>query len=127
MLGLGIWEIVIILLTALVVLGPDKLPQAARQLARMLGELRRVSDDVRRNFDDVIAEPQDPNRHDAPRPLPAGAQAAHSGATPSLEQAGDAAQSIGHTPHDGAQAAQAGAQTAQLGHRDAAPTAEQTS
>lgn len=60
MFGLGIWEIVVILTVALLVLGPDKLPQVARQLARLLGEVRKFSDDVRRQVDDVIAEPQPP-------------------------------------------------------------------
>lgn len=115
MLGLGIWEIAIILVTALIVLGPEKLPQTARQLARMLGELRRVSDEVRRNFDDVIAEPVDAKRPDAPRPLPAGAQAAHSEAAPPAGQVRTVAQSAAP---DVAHAARAGAEVACSGaHR----------
>lgn len=61
MFGLGIWEIVVILAVALLVLGPDKLPQVARQLARLLGEVRHFSDEIRRQVDDVMAEP-DPHR-----------------------------------------------------------------
>lgn len=118
MLGLGIWEIIIILVTALVVLGPEKLPQTARHLARLLGELRRVSDEVRRNFDEVVAEPVDPHRHDAPRPLPAGAQAAQSGAAPADAELAQAAQptadDAGHAADTSAQAARAGAYMAQV-------------
>ncbi len=53
MFGLGAWEVVVILLLALIVLGPEKLPEVARKLAKFTGELRRVSDDVRRNFDEA--------------------------------------------------------------------------
>lgn len=73
MLGLGLWEIVIVCITALIVLGPEKLPQVARQTARLLGQVRRMSDEVRRNFDDVMAEPLDNSPYDAPRQAPQGA------------------------------------------------------
>jgi Tat protein translocase TatB subunit len=76
MFGLGVWEIILILVTALVVLGPQKLPQVARQLARLLGELKRISEDVRRNVDEVLAEPDEAP---APHGPVAGADAAASG------------------------------------------------
>ena len=56
MFGLGAGEIVVILLLGLIVLGPQKLPGLMKQVARMMGELRRVSDDMRRNFDEVTRE-----------------------------------------------------------------------
>jgi sec-independent protein translocase protein TatB len=58
MFGLGALEIIVILVLALIVLGPQKLPVVARQLARYLGELRRVADDVRRNFDEATRDDQ---------------------------------------------------------------------
>jgi sec-independent protein translocase protein TatB len=56
MFGLGAMEVVVILMLALIVLGPQKLPVVARQLARYLGELRRVADEVRRNFDEATRD-----------------------------------------------------------------------
>jgi len=47
MFGLGIAEILVILVVALIVLGPEKLPDTARQLGRMTAELRRAFDDLR--------------------------------------------------------------------------------
>ena len=47
MLGVGILELLMILLVALLVLGPDQLPKVARTLAKMLFELRQVSEDLR--------------------------------------------------------------------------------
>jgi len=47
MFGLGIAEITVILLVALLVLGPKRLPDAARSLGRSLAEFRRASNDIR--------------------------------------------------------------------------------
>lgn len=125
MLGLGVWEIVLILITALVVLGPDKLPQAARQLARLLGEVRRVSDEVRRNFDDVMAEPADTRRVDAPRPLPQGAHAAdavQAAAAPDAPMPIEPPRTAQHAVDKGAEAADVGAH-----HGGTAPVSTPTS
>src|SRR5579864_5696000 len=50
----------VVLIVALIVLGPDKLPDAARSIARVIGELRRMSSglqaEVRETFGD-FAEP----------------------------------------------------------------------
>lgn len=58
MFGLGFTEILVIFVVALLVLGPEKLPQMARQLAKTLGELRRTADEIRRNFDEAGIEPE---------------------------------------------------------------------
>ncbi len=47
MFGLGIWEISIVLVVALLVLGPKRLPDAARSLGRSLAEFRRASNEIR--------------------------------------------------------------------------------
>ena len=47
MLGVGIFELLIIFVVALLVLGPDQLPKAARTLAKMLFEFRQVGEDLR--------------------------------------------------------------------------------
>ena len=44
--GIGPLELMIILVLALVVLGPNKLPEAARSIAKVVGEFRRASQDV---------------------------------------------------------------------------------
>lgn len=42
--GIGLSEIMIVMLIALLVMGPEKLPDAARKLGKGLRELRRASD-----------------------------------------------------------------------------------
>jgi len=53
MFGIGMTELMVILVIGLVVIGPKKLPALARSLGRSLAEFRRASDDMRREFLDV--------------------------------------------------------------------------
>jgi sec-independent protein translocase protein TatB len=53
MAGIGFPELVVILIVALVVLGPDRLPEFARQAGRLVRQLRRLSQQAR---DDIRAE-----------------------------------------------------------------------
>ncbi len=59
MLNLGTGEVFVILVVALLVLGPDKLPSTARQVGRFVGELRRVSAGFQAEVRDAIKEPVD--------------------------------------------------------------------
>ena len=62
MFNVGGGELIVIMLLALVVLGPQRLPTAARQVGKALGDLRRLStgfqNEVRSAFEDV----DDPER-----------------------------------------------------------------
>ena len=59
MFGIGISELVVIFLVALLVLGPDQLPKVARKLAQFFGEFRKLNEDLRLNLmsasNDIIA------------------------------------------------------------------------
>ncbi len=50
MFGIGMQELAIILVVALLVLGPRRLPDFARTLGKGLGEFRKASHDLRRSF-----------------------------------------------------------------------------
>lgn len=43
MFNLGAGEVLVILLLALIVLGPQRLPDAAKQVGRFMGEIRKLS------------------------------------------------------------------------------------
>ncbi len=43
MFNVGGGEVLVILLVALIVLGPDKLPETARKIGNVMGEVRRMS------------------------------------------------------------------------------------
>lgn len=50
MFGISTTELLIIMLVALIVLGPTKLPGIARSLGKALGEFRRMTTDVQRTL-----------------------------------------------------------------------------
>lgn len=51
MFGIGTSEVLIILVVALLVIGPSKLPELARTLGKGLAEFRRVSSDVKNTIE----------------------------------------------------------------------------
>ena len=58
MFGIGLTEILIILVVALLVVGPKKLPELAKTLGRGLAEFRRTADDFKESIyrdDDISA------------------------------------------------------------------------
>jgi TatA/E family protein of Tat protein translocase len=60
MFGLGMFEIVVILVVALLVFGPERLPELARTIGKGLAEFRRASSDLRRTVMDAAEEPRRP-------------------------------------------------------------------
>jgi len=55
-LNLGTGELLVIAVIALVVLGPERLPGAARQAGRALAELRKISNGFQREMQDAMRE-----------------------------------------------------------------------
>jgi sec-independent protein translocase protein TatA len=68
MFGLGFTEILVILVVALLVFGPDRLPELARNLGKGLAEFRRASSDLRRS---VLEASEEPTRPSPPKLPPA--------------------------------------------------------
>lgn len=50
MFGIGTGEILLLLLIALIVLGPERMPKLARDLGRAVAEFRKTSDELRGEF-----------------------------------------------------------------------------
>ena len=72
MFNVGAGELLVILLIALIVLGPEKLPDAARKMGNVMGELRRMSsgfqNEMRSAMDEVTRAPLEPVKDDAAEP-----------------------------------------------------------
>lgn len=71
MLGVGMQEIIIIFIVALIVIGPKKLPELARALGRAMAEFRRAADDLKKNLDiNGVREAKEKLLQDVQKPQP---------------------------------------------------------
>ena len=71
MFGIGMPELLVILVVALVVLGPQRLPELARTLGKAMAEFRRQTNDVLEEFQTQALEDEKPRRQAAAQPKPA--------------------------------------------------------
>lgn len=62
MFGLSFWEIAIILVVALIILGPKKLPELARSLGKGIREFRKATDDFKSTMDYEMNQPEQSRR-----------------------------------------------------------------
>jgi sec-independent protein translocase protein TatA len=58
---LGVQEIVLIFIIALVLFGPKKLPELGKSIGKALGELKRASNDIKRNIEKEIEDTEAKN------------------------------------------------------------------
>jgi TatA/E family protein of Tat protein translocase len=68
---IGTTELLVVLLFALIIFGPRKLPELSRSLAQALNQMRTASDDFKHTWE---AEAQREQEASAPRTLPAAEQ-----------------------------------------------------
>jgi TatA/E family protein of Tat protein translocase len=81
--GLGVTEILVILVVALIFLGPKRLPEAARSLGRSMAEFRRASNEIRSSLNLDAPDPEPPAaRPPAPQPEPEAKPATDPSPTP---------------------------------------------
>ena len=93
---LGLPEIIFILVVALLVFGPRRLPEIGRGIGRALGEFRRATNDLKRSID-TEATLEEVRRSPAPSPLAAPAAPPAEPAAPPAEPAPAAVEPAGPT------------------------------
>ena len=70
MSGVGFWELIILTLVGLIVLGPEKLPRVANQLGSWLGQARRMTRVMKRQLEDEINVEKELGLRTPPKPRP---------------------------------------------------------
>ena len=83
--NLGMGELVLILVVALIIFGPRKLPELGRSLGKSLGEFRKASNELKSTLEDEIrVEEQKEQRAklDAERETAVAAASSHATAAP---------------------------------------------
>jgi len=50
MFGIGLSEFIVIVIVALIAIGPDKLPQLARTLGKAFSEFKKAGEEVKKSF-----------------------------------------------------------------------------
>jgi Tat protein translocase TatB subunit len=96
--NIGGGEILIVLLAALIFLGPSKLPEAARQIGKAMGEIRKVTSGFQRELQDAMNDPDDTSTRITNAPAPVDAVVTEPAPTPEI--APDAADPAPETSSD---------------------------
>jgi Tat protein translocase TatB subunit len=68
-LNVGTPELLLVMLVALLVLGPQKLPEVARQIGKAMAEVRKLTSGFQAEMRDALQEPlrnDEPPGYDAP-------------------------------------------------------------
>ena len=65
--GVGLPEVTVILILALLIFGPKKLPELGKQLGKTLKSLKKASNEFQNEIDKVINEPERENLPQSPQ------------------------------------------------------------
>lgn len=60
MFNVGPWELILILVVALIVVGPGKLPEVAKSLGKATREFKKATTGMKKEFDDAIKSMDEP-------------------------------------------------------------------
>ncbi len=97
MFGIGMPELILILVVALIVIGPKKLPDMARSLGRALNEFKSATQDFKDSIDTEVKDLKNLDKTDVGR---IGRKPAKSHSDTGEKPSGDAASRAGETPED---------------------------
>jgi Tat protein translocase TatB subunit len=59
MFGIGFPELIVIMVVALIVVGPSKLPELAKSLGKAFNEFRRMADEVKETLEEEVLKEEE--------------------------------------------------------------------
>lgn len=74
MFGIGMPELMVIMVIALIVIGPQKLPELAKSLGKGLAEFKRATDDFKRSIETTAEVKEQPSTVADAQPEPVQAE-----------------------------------------------------
>jgi sec-independent protein translocase protein TatA len=104
--GIGPGELILILILALIVFGPNRLPEVARTIGKTLNEFRKTSEEVTSAVARELDLSEAASKADSPAPTPPAIQPVHGIPLSKVgEVVADAPAAQGETPTPAAEAA----------------------
>ena len=61
MFNIGPWELALILLVALIVVGPGKLPEVAKSIGKGINEFKKVTNGYKKEFQEAMDSVESPS------------------------------------------------------------------
>ena len=123
MFGMGPSELIVILVIALLVLGPQRLPELARSLGKAIGEFKRATGDIQSELDNARVMLEEETRAAAREQQNKKGRGFPDAATPQTPQAAPAETTVARQASAETSQPEPGAQTASANAEEAAKNA----
>ena len=104
--SLGMPELVVIFVIALIIFGPRKLPELGRSLGKSINEFKRASNELQRTLEEEVRLDEQKSTPPAPPRLAASPETIHSDAKDAIDAASPPTYHQEHDPYESSESAE---------------------